>query len=54
MDGKLLDNKVKFDTDYLNKILKAMIYVDEMDSVLLKVKAQGMRFSLPKVKSHST
>jgi hypothetical protein len=25
----------------MNKILKAMIYIDEMDSILLKVKAQG-------------
>jgi hypothetical protein len=41
LDGKLLDHSVKFDLDHMNKILKAMIYIDEMDSILLKVKAQG-------------
>lgn len=42
LDGQLLDRNVKFDLPYMNKILKAMIYVDEMDSILLKVKGQGM------------
>jgi hypothetical protein len=28
LDGHLLDKTIKFDPDYLNKILKAMIYVD--------------------------
>lgn len=41
LDGKLLDKKVKFDLDYMNKILKTMIYIDEMDTILLKVKGQG-------------
>lgn len=43
MDGKLLDKTVKYDLDYMNKILKAMIYVDEMDAILLKVKGQGTK-----------
>jgi hypothetical protein len=30
----------------MNKILKAMIYVDEMDAILLKVKGQGTYLSL--------
>jgi len=38
----LLDSKIKYDVDYLNKILKSMIYIDEMDVMLLKVKAQGI------------
>lgn len=28
LDGKLLDTKVKYDVDELNKILKSMIYID--------------------------
>lgn len=28
LEGKLLDSKVKYDVDYLNKILKSMIYID--------------------------
>ena len=41
LEGQLLDKTIKYDLDYLNKILRAMIYVDEMDSILLKVKGQG-------------
>lgn len=37
----MLDKKVKFDLAHLNKILKAIIYIDEMDTILLKVKGQG-------------
>ena len=54
MDGKILDKNVKFDTDYLNKILKAMIYIDEMDTILLKVKGQGNKLIDIQVKSRST
>jgi len=36
-----LDKTLKFDLDYFNKILKAIIYIDEMDTILLKVKGQG-------------
>ena len=42
LEGKLLDSKIKYDLHYLNKILKSMIYIDEMDVMLLKVKAQGI------------
>jgi hypothetical protein len=41
LDGNLLDNKAKYDTQLLTKILKTMVFVDEMDSILLKVKGQG-------------
>jgi hypothetical protein len=41
LDGHLLDKKVKYDLKYLNRILKTMIFVDEMDIILLKVKGQG-------------
>jgi 2-oxoisovalerate dehydrogenase E1 component alpha subunit len=41
LDGKLLDTTVKYDPKYLTKILNTMIRVDEMDQILLKVKAQG-------------
>lgn len=41
LEGKLLDKKVKYDADELAKILKTMIFVEEMDSMLLKIKGQG-------------
>ncbi len=41
LQGNLLDSKFKYDTAELTKILKTMIFVDEMDSILLKVKGQG-------------
>jgi ABC-type amino acid transport substrate-binding protein len=41
LDGNLLDKTISYDPAYLNKILKAMVFVDEMDAILLKVKAQG-------------
>ncbi len=41
LEGKLLDKNHAYDTSYLLKILKSMIFVDEMDNVLLKVKSQG-------------
>ena len=41
LDGKLLDTKHQYDAKYLAKILKTMIFVDEMDAILLKVKSQG-------------
>ena len=41
LDGKLLIKDFKYDTNLLTKVLKTMIYVDEMDSLLLKVKSQG-------------
>lgn len=41
LDGNLVDSKLSFDLPYLSKILKTMIFVDEMDSILLKVKGQG-------------
>jgi hypothetical protein len=42
LDGKLINKKIKYDTDELVKILKTMIFVDEMDHILLKVKGQGI------------
>jgi hypothetical protein len=36
-----LDKKIKYDPVYLAKILRTMIFVDEMDAILLKVKGQG-------------
>ena len=52
LNGKLVDRNAKYDPEYLNKILKTMIYVEEMDSILLKVKGQGKdNFNL-QVKSH--
>jgi hypothetical protein len=42
LDGKLINKKIKYDTDELVKILKTMIFVDEMDDILLKVKGQGI------------
>jgi hypothetical protein len=44
LDGNLLDKRLQYDAAYLNKILKTMIFVDEMDDLLLKVKAQGSIF----------
>lgn len=42
LDGKLVNHEVKYNTEELVKILKTMIFVDEMDSILLKVKGQGI------------
>ena len=41
LDGNLLDKNVKYDIDKLVKVLKTMIFVDQMDALLLKVKSQG-------------
>lgn len=41
LDGNLLDRNLAFDPVYLAKILRTMIFVDEMDTILLKVKGQG-------------
>lgn len=41
LDGKLVNKNIKYDCDELAKILKTMIFVDEMDDILLKVKGQG-------------
>jgi hypothetical protein len=41
LDGNILDQSLTFDGPYLSKILSTMIFVDEMDSILLKVKGQG-------------
>ena len=41
LDGNIVDKNVKYDPKYMEEILKKMIYVDEMDDILLKVKAQG-------------
>ena len=43
LDGNLVDDKLTFDPAYLSKILRTMIFVDEMDTILLKVKGQGTR-----------
>ena len=53
LDGNLLDRNVQFDAAYLAKILKTMIFVDEMDSILLKVKGQGTSSPIQE-RSHST
>lgn len=42
LDGKLLKSSHTYDTNLLVRILKKMIFVDEMDSILLKVKSQGI------------
>lgn len=42
LDGKIINKKIKYDTEELVKILKTMIFVDEMDDILLKVKGQGI------------
>lgn len=41
LQGKLLNKNIKYDCDHLAQILKTMIFVDEMDDILLKVKGQG-------------
>lgn len=41
LDGKLVNKNIKYDCNELTKILKAMIFIDEMDDILLKVKGQG-------------
>jgi len=41
LNGQLLVKDHIYDTKLLVKILKTMIFVDEMDSVLLRVKGQG-------------
>lgn len=41
LEGQLLDKNHQYDTALLLKMLKAMIFVDEMDSILLKIKSQG-------------
>lgn len=46
LDGNLLDKKVNWDGGYLARILRTMIFVDEMDSILLKVKGQGTPFPI--------
>lgn len=50
LEGKLLDGKVKYDAEELAKILKTMIFVEEMDTMLLKIKGQGT-FSLTQERS---
>ena len=52
LNGQLLVKDHAYDTKMLVKILKTMIFVDEMDSVLLRVKGQGKYFEI-KVRSHS-
>ena len=42
LNGHLLVKDHTYDTKLLAKILKTMIFVDEMDSVLLRVKGQGI------------
>jgi hypothetical protein len=42
LDGKLVNSNVKYNKEELLKVLKTMIFVDEMDDILLKVKGQGM------------
>lgn len=41
LNGQLIVKNHIYDTKLLVKILKTMIFVDEMDSVLLRVKGQG-------------
>jgi hypothetical protein len=41
LNGQLLVKDHTYDTKLLVKMLKTMIFVDEMDSVLLRVKGQG-------------
>ncbi len=41
LDGQLLIKDFKYDTELLTRVLKKMIFVDEMDTILLKVKSQG-------------
>lgn len=41
LEGRLVNKDIKYDTEMLNKILRTMIFVDEMDDILLKVKGQG-------------
>jgi hypothetical protein len=41
LDGQLLIKNHTYNPTLLLKILKTMIYVDEMDALLLKVKSQG-------------
>lgn len=41
LEGNLIDKNYKHDPVLLTKILKTMIFVDEMDDILLKVKGQG-------------
>lgn len=53
LEGQLLDKNHQYDSALLLKILKAMIFVDEMDSILLKIKSQGRPYST-QAKSPST
>ncbi len=53
LDGKLVNKNIKYDTEELVKILKTMIFVDEMDDILLKVKGQGTTHPM-QAKSPST
>jgi hypothetical protein len=53
LDGNLLDRTLSFDAVYLAKILRTMIFVDEMDTILLKVKGQGTE-SVTQARSLST
>lgn len=53
LDGNLLDRTLSFDAGYLAKVLRTMIFVDEMDTILLKVKGQGT-LSVIQARSPST
>ena len=53
LEGNLLDKNLIIDTELHTKVLRKMIFVDEMDSILLKVKSQG-NHALIQVKYPST
>ena len=52
LDGQLQVKDHVYDTKLLLKMLKTMIFVDEMDTILLRVKGQGNSVDI-KVKFHS-
>lgn len=53
LEGRLIDKNFSYNVELLTRVLKTMIFVDEMDSVLLKVKSQG-KSNLNKERYHFT
>jgi hypothetical protein len=42
LEGKLVGKRVAIDPKILNRVYRTMIYTDEMDTILLKAKGQGI------------
>ena len=53
LQGELVGKKADVDSKLLNRIYRTMIYTEEMDTILLKAKGQGI-YVLMQARFHST